>query len=228
MRIALVILLIAFSAPAASLTGAVVDPIGASITRAVVELDSGSRKYLARTDDAGVYQFLNLPAGEYILTFRVPGFKMRIVKSIGLSEREQKRIPDITLDISSSCSGAGESGPFATELRPVTGDASFGRLSGSVRPQLQGVEVALVCRTFNVCRSTKTDANGRFSFDMLSAGVYALNFHGQGFYPENATGYEYTVNSGWESIYAPKILERCLNGNCDAKSRPPRQPIVCE
>ena len=228
MRIALAILLIPFSVQAATLTGAVVDPIGASIAHTVAELDSGTRKYLARTDDAGVYQFSNLAAGDYTLTFRAPGFKVRIVRSIGLSEREQKRIPDITLDASSSCSGGGESGPFATELRPVTGDVSFGRLSGSVLPQVQGVEVALVCRTFSVCKSTRTDSNGRFSFDMLSAGVYGLNFRREGFYPENATGYEYTVNAGWESIYVPKMLERCLNGNCDPKSRPPRQPIVCE
>ncbi len=228
MRTALAILLLQFLSPAASLTGAVVDPIGASIVRAVAELDSGTRKYLVRTDDAGTYQFLNLPAGEYILTFRVPGFKVRTVKSIDLLERDQKRIPDITLDVSSSCSGGGESGPFATELRPVAGDVSFGRLSGSVLPQVQGVEVALVCRTFSVCRSTKTDSNGRFSFDILSAGVYGLNFRREGFYPETATGYEYTVNAGWESIYVPQTLERCLNGNCDPKSKPPRSPIVCE
>jgi hypothetical protein len=228
MRIALAILLLPFSGRAASLTGAVVDPIGASIAHIVAELDSGTRKYLARTDDAGVYQFSNLAAGDYTLTFRVPGFKVRIVKSIGLSEREQKRFPDVTLDISSSCSGAGESGPFATELRPVTGDDLFGRLSGSVRPQLQGVGVALVCRTFSVCRSTKTDANGRFSFDMLSAGVYGLNFRREGFYPENATGYEYTVNAGWESVYAPVTLEQCANGNCDPKLRPQRPVAICE
>jgi hypothetical protein len=227
MRIALAILLIPFSGRAAALTGVVVDPIGASIAHAVAELDSGTRKYLARTDNAGVYQFSNLAAGNYTLTFRVPGFKVRTVKSIDLLERDQKRIPDITLDVSSSCGGGGESAPFATELRPVTGDASFGRLSGSVLPHVQGVEVALVCRTFSVCRSTRTDSNGRFSFDMLSPGVYGLNFRPEGFYPENATGYEYTVNAGWESIYVPKMLERCLNGDCDPKSRP-REPIVCE
>jgi hypothetical protein len=228
MKIAITILLLPFASSAASLTGTVVDPIGASIAHIVAELDSGTRKYLAQTDDAGVYQFSDLAGGNYTLTFRVRGFKVRIVKSIGLSEREQKRIPEIALDVSSSCSGGDESGPFATELRPVTGDVSFGRLSGSVLPQVPGVEVALVCRTFSVCKSTKTDSNGHFSFEMLSAGVYGLNFQREGFYPENATGYEYTVIAGWESIYVPKMLERCLNGNCDLKSKPPRQPIVCE
>ena len=45
---------------------------GAYIPNASVELDSGTRKYQARTDDAGIYRFSNLPAGEYTLTFRVP------------------------------------------------------------------------------------------------------------------------------------------------------------
>lgn len=228
MRLALAVLLMAFTAQAASLTGAVVDPIGASIARTVAELDSGTRKYLARTDDAGVYQFSNLAAGDYTLTLRVPGFKVRIVKSIGLLAGEQKRIPDITLDVASSCRGGGESGPFATELRPVTGDNSFGRLSGNVLPPVADVQVTLVCRTFSACRSTVTDSSGRFSFEMLSAGVYGLNFRRDGFYPENATGYEYTVNAGWESVYAPKLLEKCSNGNCDSKLRPQRPIQICE
>ena len=46
------ILWIPFPAPAqeatASLTGAVVDPAGAYVAPAAVELDSGTRKYLAR------------------------------------------------------------------------------------------------------------------------------------------------------------------------------------
>jgi hypothetical protein len=223
----LAILLIPFSVPAASLSGVVVDPIGAYITHAIAELDSGTRKYLARTDDVGVYQFLDLSAGEYTLTFRVPGFKVRTVKSY-LSEAEQRRLPDIALDVSSSCSGGGEYEPFGTELRPVTGDASFGHLSGSVLPRMKDVEVTLVCRTFTACRSTKTDSNGHFSFEMLSAGVYGLNFRRDGFYPLNATGYAYTVNAGWESIYSPAVLERCPNGNCDPKLRAPKQPSVCE
>ncbi len=50
MRIALAfaILLLPFSSPAqdaASLTGALVDPTGAYIPHAAVELDSGTRKY---------------------------------------------------------------------------------------------------------------------------------------------------------------------------------------
>ena len=44
---------------------------------------------------------------------------------------------------------------------------------------------------------------------MLSAGVYGLNFRHDGFYPENATGYSYYREAGWESVYAPKVLQQC-------------------
>jgi len=97
-----------------------------------------------------------------------------------------------------------------------------------VSPSVKGIEVTLVCRTFTPCRSTKSDSNGRFSFETISAGVYGLNFHGEGYYPENATGYAYYVNAGWESVYKPVSLEPCRNGNCDPKLRPPPTIIYCE
>jgi len=223
MRIALIAatLLIPLS-EAASLSGSVVDATGASIAKANVELDSGTQKYQARTDDAGVYQFANLPAGEYSLTVRVPGFKRFTLRSIGLVEDEQKRIPDVPLDLG-NCGG-----PPSRDLVLLPLGDSFGRLTGGVSPSVKGIEVTLVCRTFSPCRSTKTDSNGRFSFEMISAGVYGLNFHGEGYYPENATGYGYFVNAGWESLYGPVRLERCRNGNCDPKLRP-KPPIAhCE
>jgi hypothetical protein len=221
MRIALAILLLRFSSHAASLTGTVIDQTGAYIPRAAVELASETNRYKVQADDMGVYQFSNLPPGEYALTFRVPGFRNRTIKSIGLLTGEPKRLPDVPLDIG-FCGK-----PPLRDLVLLPG-VLFGTLSGSVDPPAKGVEVTLVCRTFSACGSTKTDSNGRFSFEMLSAGVYGLNFHRDGFYPENATGYEYTVNAGWESVYAPKELEKCSSGNCDPKLRPQRPVAICE
>jgi hypothetical protein len=66
----------------ASMTGTVVDSVGAYITHAAVELRSGTKKYEMRTDDSGGYQFSNLPAGEYELTFTAQGFVLLTVRSI--------------------------------------------------------------------------------------------------------------------------------------------------
>ena len=223
MRIALAILLLPFSSPAASLTGVVVDPTGAFVPHAAVELESGANKHTVQADDSGVYQFSNLPAGEYTLKVTMLGFKSRTVKSVRLSKRES-RLLDIPLDVAVMACGQ----PIILDRILLPPGEAFGSLTGSVAPPRAGVEVTLVCRTFTACKSTKTDFRGRFSFDMLSPGVYGLNFRREGFYPENATGYAYTVNAGWESVYSPVLLEKCANGNCDPKLRPPQPVQICE
>jgi hypothetical protein len=219
--LAVAILVISSSVWAASLTGSVVDAAGGYIPRASVELDSGTDKYRVQTDETGVYRFSNLPAGEYSLTIRVPGFKLFTLKAIGLTENEEKRIVDVPMDPGNGC------GSNSRSLVLLQAEEFFGRLSGSVRPPAKDIEVILVCRTFSACRSTKTDAYGRFSFSMLSTGVYGLNFRREGYYAENATGYGYYVNAGWNSVYDPVSLQKCPDGNCDPKLKS-AQIVVCE
>jgi len=211
-RIALLALLINFSASAASLTGSVVDVTGAAVAKAAVELDSGAKTYQVRTDDAGTYRFPDLPAGEYTLRFTGVGFKWLTVKSIGLSERERKQIPELTLTPDFFC----EFPPLRDFVRLIPG-VLLGELSGSVRPPAAGVNVILICRTFRACGATKTDSDGHFSFDMLSAGAYGLSFQRDGFHPKDAIGYEYYVNAGVESVYAAEWLVECPGGNCEGK-----------
>jgi len=208
----------------ASISGGLTDVTGAYITNAPVELDSGTRKYESRTSKNGIYEFSNLPPGDYTLTFRVIGFLPLIVTSIMVSEREQVRIPDVPLEVAHGLCPR----PIARGQILLAPGSTFGRLTGSVVPPTADVDVTLVCRTFSACRSTKTDSSGGFSFDMLSPGVYGVGFGRDGFYPENASGYAYTAYAGWESIYAPMVLEKCPNGNCDPKLRPPRPVAVCE
>jgi hypothetical protein len=208
----------------ASLTGGLTDVTGAYIAGAPVQLDSGIKQYQTRTNEAGVYRFSSLLAGDYTLTFRVVGFRPLTIKAIAILEHEQKRVPDVPLEVVNGLCPR----PIAQDQVLLPPGSSFGRLSGAVVPPVREVEVTLVCRTFRACGSTRTDTDGRFSFDKISAGVYGLNFRHDGFYPENATGYEYTVNSGWESVYNPKVLEQCGNGTCDPKLRPKPSVAICE
>jgi hypothetical protein len=225
MRFALLLLVpcwLAAQEASASLTGALVDPDGGYIAYATVELDSGTKKYQGQADDRGVYRFSNLPAGEYALTFRMTGFRWFTLKSIELSQHEQKRLPDISLDV-----GPSACYPYPSGFLVLADDAYFGSLAGMVNGATE-VDVTLVCRTFSRCRSTKTDSNGRFSFSMLSPGEYGLSFRHEGFYPIDATGYFFHVRAGLESVYGPVTLERCADAACDAKLRPPPQIRVCE
>jgi hypothetical protein len=227
MRIAILLLAPCFlpaQEVSASLTGGLTDVTGAYIAGAPVELDSGIKQYQTRTNEVGVYRFSNLLAGDYTLTFRVIGFRLLTIKGIVILEREQKRVPDVPLEVVNGLCPR----PIAQDQVLLPAGSSFGRLSGAVVPPVRGVEVTLVCRTFRACGSTRTDTDGRFSFDKISAGVYGLNFRLEGFYPENATGYEYTVNAGWESVYGPKVLEQCRNDTCDPKLRPKAPVTICE
>ena len=222
MRITLAILSISFLSHAASLTGIVVDPNGTLIPGAAVDLDSGAGKYQVQTDVGGAYRFSSLKAGEYALRFGIKGFRTRTIKSIALSEQEERRIPDVTLRTGSSCD------PSTRDLVQLLSGVLFGQLSGTVVPPIANVDVTLVCRTFHECASTKTDSNGHFSFEMISAGVYGLNFRHDGFYPVNATGYAFTVDDGWESVYSTVFLAQCPKGNCSVKPRPQRGTPRCE
>jgi Carboxypeptidase regulatory-like domain len=195
----------------ASLTGSVVDSAGAYVAHADVELDSGNKKFNTRTDDSGGYQFLDLPRGEYTLTFTGPFSYGLTIKPIGLSNGEVKRIPEITLTSDLHC----QFSPRRDVVRLLP-ESIFGKLSGSVLPAEADVKVTLICRTFRPCGSTKTDSGGHFSFEMLTAGAYALSFLRDGFYPEDPTGYEYYVNAGLESVYVPVTMERC-SPSCEAR-----------
>ena len=102
-------------------------------------------KYKVQTDDAGVYQFSNLPAGEYTLTIRVRRIQdAALIKSIGLLEPESRNECPTLLWMS-------ETRMWRTALsrsRSLLRGILFGTLSGSVDPPAAGVEVTLVCRTF--------------------------------------------------------------------------------
>ena len=200
-RAAFAILLIPFSAPAASLTGAVVDQTGAYIPHAAVELDSGTKKYQGPSRRRRCLPILE-SAGRRIYADDSACRDSAAARSSPSSSWKANRNECPTLRWTSDMLRV--MAPLAISVLLPPGTLS-GRLSGSVDPPARDVEVTLVCRTFSACRSTKTDSNGHFSFEMLSAGVYGLNFRRDGFYPENATGYEYTVNAGWESVYSPVV-----------------------
>jgi hypothetical protein len=66
-----------------SITGIVVDPAGAVIPAANVELTSqdSSYKQNTRTDNVGSFHFTNVTPGAYILVFRSPGFYLESSQS---------------------------------------------------------------------------------------------------------------------------------------------------
>jgi hypothetical protein len=218
----------------ASLAGIVKSITGTGISGTLGELwsERGTGSYFRTTaDSAGVFRFSGLPADEYFLKLGSSGFKSLTVKSIHISEGEQKSIAALQLAVS-GCGG------YATldYIRPLSSGDHLGNLVGSVSldqgpkarkiRKIADADVTLVCSTGKVCGSTRTDLNGDFRFDALPSGDFWVRVNRAGFYALNQSGYK--ISEGLESLYWPVYLERCPLGNCHPRLRPKKPRAFCE
>jgi hypothetical protein len=213
--------------------GKVKDLTGAGLSHTLVELRSETAQAgTARTnaDFAGEYHFIGLPPGEYTLKLSQVGFRSLNVKSIHISEGEQKSLPTLELTLGYSCgSGSDDVAPdyMRSLLRNRTGDVVGSVIiRGRKNPPATGADVTLLCSTRKVCGATKTNSKGEFAFKELLPGDYSVRISRAGFYTLNEPGYK--VTEGLESIYWPIQIERCPLGNCDPRLRPKKPLALCE
>jgi len=119
----------------AGLTGKITDITGAAISGTQVDLQSetvSSGKFRVFADAAGVYNFSRLPVAKYTLTMVCPGFSFLRIKSILISDGEQKALPTMQLEVGSM--GDAAVMPFLIILfrfRRGIGLQLFGERSGS-------------------------------------------------------------------------------------------------
>lgn len=78
----------------ATITGVALDPSGAVVPNAAVEVTLVDRnyKYTATTNNVGAYTFANIPNGRYSLVAKAAGFQDYRVDEISLDVRENRRI----------------------------------------------------------------------------------------------------------------------------------------
>lgn len=65
---------LALSGASAALRGTVTDPSGAVIPGAAVTISGPHYQHTVSTDHAGHYEVMGMPAGQYQVSVRVPGF----------------------------------------------------------------------------------------------------------------------------------------------------------
>jgi len=84
----------------ATLTGNVVDPVGAAVPGATVEAIHTASNYLysTKTNDLGLYTLPQLREGEYSLHVRASGFKEHVTRDVTLAAQDALRI-DVGLEI---------------------------------------------------------------------------------------------------------------------------------
>lgn len=86
--------------PKSSLTGSVYDASGAAVPGATVLMNNvhGKNQEIARSGDAGEYQFASLPAGKYDIEVKAPGFALYRQPGLELNPETPVRL-DIKLDL---------------------------------------------------------------------------------------------------------------------------------
>lgn len=84
----------------AELFGTILDPSGLAVSRAKVEAEDQATmaQYSAASDERGEYHILGLPAGQYILTTQISGFRMYRQSGITLRTGDKTAI-NVTLEV---------------------------------------------------------------------------------------------------------------------------------
>jgi vitamin B12 transporter len=86
-------------ADGATITGAVVDPLGASIAgAAVVLVRDGDEAGRATTDERGSFRFTDVPPGRYQVRVRAPGFETRTTDAVFVGPGARSTV-DVSLAI---------------------------------------------------------------------------------------------------------------------------------
>jgi hypothetical protein len=165
-----------------TVTGKVQDITGSGISGTTAELRSDrGRAYQTRSDDSGVYTFSGVTPDDYTLRVFQTGFVSLTVKSIHVSDGEQKSMPVLELTVGEMCWND-HSAPLPEYYRLLPSGTRVGNLAGSVgmepgptlsksRP-LAGAEVSLICADGAACGKTKTDSKGGFVFAGLSPELF--------------------------------------------------------
>ena len=134
------------------------------------------------TDADGNYAFQHLPDGKYTV---------KVVRSSSIKDYDQTEDPDATVDDTSAVYTMGPENSLQEKVNfgYVPDYSIAGRVyrdsdkSGSYtdgEETFSGVTVDLLDKDGNVVGTTKTDADGNYSFEKLPAGTYRVKVHPDG------------------------------------------------
>ncbi len=84
-----------------ALTGVVIDPAGAAVPAAQVELinQQTQGKQTTTSNDSGIFQFPSLLPGSYTVSISMAGFRSHQVKDIAITMNERRSLGDIVLQV---------------------------------------------------------------------------------------------------------------------------------
>lgn len=154
------------------LHGVVEDESGEPLEGVLVEINDGA--FTDMTDALGVYDFMDLPAGQHDIRFSVIGFET--LETTFTIVAEQTTHLDVTLE----------------EVAPDTGDLS-GMVEDAEGAPIEGALVLINDGAF----STTTDDSGHYSFTGLPVGTHDIRFVADGFEPLDDT---FVITAGGSTV----------------------------
>jgi len=144
-------------------------------------IQQGIQQATDTTDANGFYEFTELIAGDYTITFALPAGAIFSPQNQGSDDSQDSDVdPDDGRINTSLAAGEVDDSLDAGIIRTTgLGDLVFNDLDGdgiqgSNEPGVAGVEVTLVGQ--GITESTTTDSNGRYSFANLTPGDYTVTF----------------------------------------------------
>src|SRR5258707_8767943 len=109
----------------AGIQGTVLDPQNTSISGAPVTLinKETNRTQISTTDEAGVYNFLSLPPGQYTLTAEASGFKKKTLSDLTVSAEKIQAV-NISLELGNVNQSVTVNGDVTPAIDTETGQVS--------------------------------------------------------------------------------------------------------
>jgi uncharacterized surface anchored protein len=188
------------AAGSGSITGTVIDPQGAVIQGAKVEVTNELTKapYTTKTDNTGFYRFSRLASGDYRVRFISQGFKTE-TKTVAVAPSTDTRL-DVKLAVGEWMS----SGPVVTvaevpvialDSEPLPTVPLVGGIAGKVVNRkgraISGVRISVINAAGDILE-TITDNDGIYHLSSLAAGSYSVRLEAKGSQRETKIGVQVT------------------------------------
>jgi len=181
-----------------------------------------------QSDDAGLYRFTSVPAGEYELTITASFFHSSVIRTVRLQRDAVLVLPPVEMVFG----GYDCNTRVPAYLSPLDRlDVNKGTLGGVIVDDhghaLADAKVTLFVPGTGVTGSTITDGEGRFSVrDVSLRRDYQIEVVRDGYFTEQFA--DFKIQAGFETVYDRLDLEPCEKGRCQSSLKRIRILPHCE
>ena len=160
------------SQSSARLSGVITDKVGAAISRASLRLLSLEAVREAKADEAGKFEFSDLPPGTYDLRISSPGFRAKTFEDLNVGA---SGLPPLSVTLEIELSPCGDIRPIPSYEKRSDDENLVGFISDFWIGPLKHATVTVALLKTGQTRTATTGEHGKFQFVGLEPGKYALS-----------------------------------------------------